>query len=261
MGLVSEFKRSVNIMDRLRGDGGCPWDKEQTVNTLKKYIIEEAHELVEALESRKRKDIVEELGDLFFQVLFQARIGREKGAFSLKDVFRGLNEKMTRRHPHVFGSLKGKVNSSKEVLSNWAGSKKKEGKKSVLQGVPKRMPSLLRAYRVTEKAAGVGFDWRNSKEIVDKLLEEIEEFKKENIKKRKNRGALENEIGDMLFTAVNLSRFLNIDPDYSLRKTIDKFHRRFHYIEKKLKKEGVDIRSAGIDKMDKLWNEGKKKGI
>ena len=260
--LVSEFKKSVGIMDKLRSKSGCPWDREQTVNTLKKYIIEEAYEVVEALESGDQNHIVEELGDLFFQVLFQARIGKEKGKFLLEDVFRALNEKMVRRHPHVFGNLKGKIKNSKQVLLNWSGSKKKEGKKSVLDGVPERMPTLLRAFRLTEMAASVGFDWSNSRQIVAKLNEEIAELKEETSKKNSNNSErIADEIGDVFFTVVNLARFLKIDPDYALRRTANKFKRRFRFIEESLERKGIDIQDAGIRKMENLWIKAKRRKI
>lgn len=256
MEMLKEFKRSVKIMDALRGRNGCPWDKEQTARTLKKYIIEEAFELVEALERGKKEDIVEELGDLFFQILFQARIAKERDRFGLYEVFKGLNEKMTRRHPHVFGRSKGRVKTAKMVLVNWTASKRKEGKRSVLDGVPRIMPALLRAFRITEKASTVGFDWRSSSEIVDKLDEEVMEFKKA-LKGSKVEGEIEHELGDMLFTLVNLSRFLGIDPESALNKTSDKFTNRFHFIEESLRKEKKDIRAVGIDKMEDLWRKAK----
>jgi tetrapyrrole methylase family protein/MazG family protein len=257
--LEAEFKRSVEIMDKLRGPGGCPWDREQTVTTLRKYIIEEAYELVEALDLGRTGHVVEELGDLLFQVLFQARIGKEGKRFDLYDVLKGLNNKMTRRHPHVFGALKGKVHDPKVVLERWSEIKKKEGKKSVLDGVPKKMPSLLRAYRLTEKASSVGFDWRDPDEILKKLQEEIQEFRKAGRKKRKRAEKRADELGDMLFTVVNLCRFLEIDPDHALRKTIEKFESRFHYVEKGLKKAKIDIKKAGLDRMERLWEEAKGK--
>ena len=260
--LETKFRKSVAIMDKLRSRKGCPWDREQTPLTLKKYLIEEAYELVEALEEGKTGHIVEELGDLFFQVLFQARIAKEKKAFGLGDVFQSLNDKMVRRHPHVFGNRKGEFKNSREVLLNWAGTKKREGKKSFLDGVPKKMPALLRAYRITEKAAGVGFDWRKTREILQKLDEEIAEFKHEVLKRAKSgKKRIDDEIGDILFTVVNVARYLGIDPESALKRTSDKFIKRFHYIEKGLNRKGIDIKSAGLERMDSLWNEAKKMGI
>ncbi len=260
--LIKEFKKSVCIMNKLRSKKGCPWDREQTVESLKKYVIEEAYEVVEALDSGESEDIKEELGDLFFQVLFQAEIAKEKEKFQLADVLRTLNEKMQRRHPHVFKVGAKRAKNSNEVLLSWARTKKEEGKKSVLEGVPKKMPALLRAYRTTEKAAGVGFDWKKSKEILDKLEEEIVELKNE-LKRRKRPGcdSVKREIGDILFTVVNISRFLKIDPESALRCTISKFERRFMHIEKGLKKLNKDIRFTSLAEMEELWNEAKQKGI
>lgn len=259
--LSREFKKSIRIMNRLRSRQGCPWDREQTVETLKKYIIEEAYEVVEALESKNTDHVVEELGDLFFQILFQSRIGNEKGRFRLADVFEALNKKMIRRHPHVF--KKGRsIKDSSDVLKSWTQSKKKEGKKSVIEGVPVSMPALLQAFRITEKASTVGFDWVEAGPVMDKLDEEISELKSEvKAKGRSNKKKVADEIGDILFTVVNLSRLMKIDPESSLNRTIKKFKRRFNHIEKGLKKRNKDIRSTDLDEMEMLWCEAKDKGL
>lgn len=250
------FCHVVGIMARLREPGGCPWDREQTHDTIKTYLIEEAYEVAEAIDHRDDKALKEELGDLLFQILFHARIAQEEDRFTIADVLEHNIHKMRSRHPHVFGNLK--LKGSKAVLQNWEDLKKREkkGRTSVLDGVPKDLPALLKAYRIQDKASRIGFDWERPDQVFTKLDEEIAELRK--AVKRGDRKEIEEELGDVLFSLVNLGRFLKTNPDAALRKTVDKFVHRFRYIERELKKRGKDIRRSTLRKMDELWNEAKK---
>jgi len=253
------FRKLVGLMAALRGPEGCPWDRKQTPESLKPFLVEECYEVVDALDEGRPDKIKEELGDLLFQILFHARIAEEQGHFSIDDVITAIHEKMIRRHPHVFGDEK--LATDKEVLANWEEIKKKEkgheDRKSVLEGVPKELPSLLRAHRLQERAARVGFDWNHLNEALPKLDEEIAEFKES--LKEENAGKIEEELGDLFFTLVNISRFLGVNPDEALRKTISKFIRRFRYIEEHAENAGRSLNDMSLDDMEKLWQESKKK--
>lgn len=253
------FDKLVQLMARLRGPDGCPWDRKQTTASLKPFLIEECYEVVDALDDGDPEKIREELGDLLFQIIFHARIAEEQGAFTIKDVIETNVEKMTRRHPHVFGEEK--LETDKEVLANWEEIKKKEkgyrDRKSILEGVPRDLPSLLRAHRLQERAARVGFDWKHLNEALPKLDEELAEFK-ESLKKEDAAG-IEEELGDVFFTLVNISRFLGVNPEEALRKTISKFIDRFRYIEEAAETAGRKLNDMTLEEMDRLWEESKKK--
>ena len=251
------FNRLLDIMRRLRGKGGCPWDREQTKETLKPYIIEETYEVLEAIDKNDSNSLKEELGDLLLQVLFLTTLAEESGDFTMDDVIGGISEKLVRRHPHVFADKK--IDTAKDVVKSWASIKvdenKKKGRLSILEGVPLHMPALLRAHRVTEKASRIGFDWNSIDEVYDKLEEELKEF--EEAIATKDREKMEDELGDVIFSLVNIARFLEVNPEEALKKTVGKFVRRFMYIEESLKNLNIDVRDAGIDEMERLWSEAK----
>lgn len=239
------------IMDRLREPGGCPWDREQTLQTLKTYVIEEAYEVVGAIEDSDRVGLCEELGDLLLQVVFQSRIAREKGWFTMDDVIEGISHKLISRHPHVFGDMH--LDTAEEVLDKWESFKKKEGK-TLLQGVPKALPALLMAYRVSEKVAHKGFDWESIDQVMAKLDEEVAELH-ESVEN--NDGRAVEEMGDVFFTLVNLARFLKIDPEASLKQMIQRFIQRFSAMEKAAEQEGKGLKDMTLRELDKLWEQAK----
>lgn len=248
------FLKLLEIAKKLRGEGGCPWDQKQTLETVKNYLLEESYEVVEAIESKSYDEIKEELGDLLFQIIFITDIARSEGKFDINDVIEGISEKLIRRHPHIFGDIK--VKDSDEVVQNWLKIKKNEEKnkekKSVLDGIPKNLPALLKAQMVSQRASCVGFDWSNVFEIFTKVEEEIKELKEAIV--NKNKEEIENELGDLLFAIVNIGRFLKINPEDSLKKTISRFILRFNYIEEKL---GEKIKESSIEVMENLWQEAK----
>lgn len=244
------------IISVLRGEGGCPWDKKQTPETLKKYLIEEAYEVYEAITKGGIEEIEEELGDLLFLILFVIFLYEEKGAFTLKDLVYLTFQKMIRRHPHVFGE--DEVKSAEEVLSKWQKIKEKEGKSdSVLGNIPRSLPALQRAYRIGERAERVGFDWKEPEEIFPKLEEEIKELKEALSKGQKEK--ISEEMGDLLFTLANLSRKLGINPEEALKFTLDKFERRFKEMEKNLKEQGLSFEKLNLEELDRIWEEIKEK--
>ena len=250
----------IKIMKKLRSPGGCPWDREQTAASLAPYIIEEAYEVVGAIDSGNWDHIKEELGDLLFQVVFVSQLAAERSEFDISDVIKGSSEKMIRRHPHVFAGET--ADTSGEVLSRWAQIKKMEKdeekgatKESALSGVPEHFPALLRAHKLTEKAAKVGFDWENLGQVMAKVSEELGEFK-EALEKKDVR-AMEDELGDLIFALVNVGRFIEVNPEEALRKTIGRFVSRFHHIESKLEEEGKQLAEAPLEEMERLWEEAK----
>ncbi len=249
----SEIGGLVEIMAKLRGPSGCPWDKKQTHATLVPYLVEEAHETIEAIYEKDYKKLEEELGDLLLQVVFHSQLAKEKKKFDLEKVARGISEKLIRRHPHVFGK-KQKI-SPEQVLENWEKRKLKEKEGGVLDSIPKTLPVFFRAQRVQEKAAQFGFDWKKAEQVIPKLNEEIREIKK-SLKAKPAR--TEEEIGDLLFTVINLSRHLKVNPEKALRTAVEKFQMRFAYIERKLKKQKKELGSAGLKELDRLWNKAKK---
>ena len=245
-------------MEKLRGDKGCPWDKEQTRESLKPFILEEAYELIEAIESGDPEKMKEELGDLLFQIVFQCQVAKERKEFEISDVIEKITKKMITRHPHVFGDAE--CRTSAEVIIQWEEQKKLEGKRreSILEGVPEALPSLLRAHRLQNRAASVGFDWDKVGDALKKLDEEVKEFKKALETKEKNE--IGEELGDILFMLVNVSRFIGVNPEDALRKTIAKFISRFRYIEMKAADNGRKLSDMTLSEMDKLWEEAKDKG-
>jgi XTP/dITP diphosphohydrolase len=251
---LDEFNKLLNIIDELRVK--CPWDKKQTNETLRKLTIEETYELAEAILSDNNDGIKNELGDLMLHIVFYAKIGEEKGLFSMTDVLKGINEKLTYRHPHVFGNVK--VSGSKEVEQNWENLKINEnnGYKPVLSGVPQSLPAMVKANRIQEKVRGVGFDWENRNQIWDKVLEEIYELRKEI--DNHNTESIESELGDVLFSIINASRLYDIDPEAALEKTNRKFTKRFNYLEKETIKKGISLHDMSLDEMNTIWEEAKK---
>ncbi len=247
----SKFSKLVNIMRRLRRE--CPWDKEQTFDSIKGATLEETYEVIEAIDNKDYIELKNELGDLLLHVVFHSAIAEESNLFNIDDVIDAIIQKLIRRHPHIFGD--SKVENSKDVAKNWEQIKLEEGRESVLEGVPKHLPELQRAYRIQEKVSKVGFDWKNKKDVWAKVEEEIKELKKaETIN---NTDEIENEIGDLIFSLVNYSRFLGVNPENALRKTNNKFTKRFIYIENKLLHIGRKITESNLEEMDKYWNESK----
>ncbi|MBI3794926.1 MAG: nucleoside triphosphate pyrophosphohydrolase [Nitrospinae bacterium] len=245
-----------DLIDRLRGEKGCPWDKEQTTKSLKPFLIEETHEVAEAIDSGDPVLLKEELGDLLFQIVFLSRIAKERGEFTLDDVVKTITEKMVRRHPHVFGDVPAK--DAADALGQWekikAGEKKRN---SILGGIPKSLPTLIRARRLQERAARVGFDWPRTEDVwkkVDEEWGELQEARRNNDPK-----GVEEEMGDVMIALVNLGRFLDVDADDALRKSIDKFIYRFGEIEKEFAETGKDITHATLDEMEAIWQKAKLK--
>ena len=256
---MTPFEELVDIMAKLRSTAGCPWDREQTHQTLRPYLIEEAYEVLDALDHGEDGDFRDELGDLLLQVVFHAQIAAEEKRFDIHDVARAINEKLVRRHPHVFGDMR--ADTADEVLTNWEKIKREEkggeGRKSVLDGLPKGMPSLLRAYRIQEKVARVNFDWDDVNEVFEKVVEETDEVRQ--ALEKGDRTKIEEEIGDLLFSLVNLSRHLNVPPEDALRGSNDKFIRRFRYIEAALELKGDSLERATFGELDALWDEAKRR--
>jgi len=252
------FTRLVEVMARLRGEGGCPWDREQTRESLKPYVVEEAYEVLEAIDEGDAAKLREELGDLLLQVVFQAQVAREVGEFTISEVIQAIVEKLVRRHPHVFGDAS--ASTAQEVLHRWEAIKRAERQNerrrpSALDGVPRELPALLRAHRLQEKASRVGFDWDDTTGLLGKLEEELAEFRAVCRNGGGPRAAA--ELGDLLFTLVNVSRFLNVNPEEALRETIARFTRRFHHVEDQMHQAGIPMTRETRSEMDRLWEEAK----
>jgi XTP/dITP diphosphohydrolase len=245
------FVRLVEIMDRLREE--CPWDKKQTIDSLRYLTIEEMYELSDAILDENMDEIKKELGDLMLHIVFYSRIASEKKHFDITDVLNSISDKLIHRHPHIYGDVV--ANDIKQVKENWEKLKLKEGKNSVLEGVPKSLPAIVKAYRIQEKVRGIGFDWENKNQVWDKVKEEIKEFQNE--EKRNNAEKMEEEFGDVLFSLVNYSRFVNINPEDALEKTNKKFIRRFKYMEQKIKEEGLDLSKLSFQQMNTFWDTAK----
>jgi tetrapyrrole methylase family protein / MazG family protein len=250
------FVDLVAIMARLRGEDGCPWDRRQTKEDLKPFLIEETYEILEALDRGDDQGLQEELGDLLFHIIFMARIAEEEGAFDIDDVTHGVAEKMVRRHPHIFGS--SKVSGAPEVEANWARLKAAEKPRgSLMEGLPQHLPALMRAYRLTQRASQVGFDWEHKDQVWAKLEEELKEFQQ--ALKEEKKEQMREELGDILFTLVNLARFIGVDPEDALRRVTNKFAERFTYIEQRLREQGKAPHEVSLAEMDALWEESKSK--
>lgn len=262
MQCFSSLNRLMDIINTLRGEKGCPWDKKQTPETMTVYLIEEIYELIDAIESKNPDHIVEELGDVLFLILFILSCFEEKGIFDISDVAKTNAEKMIRRHPHVFGNKTAK--SVEDVKKRWHKIKMDEkpgnSKKSILDAVPVALPALVRAYRISERAARAGFDWQNIADVVKKSEEEWDELKTELSVKNsdeKKRAAVSMEFGDTLFTLVNVARFAQIHPETALTNAINKFKKRFEHMEKNINKQGLSLESVSHNQFDKLWDEAK----
>ncbi len=255
---MSQFDRLMEIMSRLRGPGGCPWDLKQDHETLKSYLIEEAYEVLDAIDCRDDRELCEELGDVLLQIVFHAQIADEEDRFTMEDVAASISEKLVRRHPHVFGDTS--VESADEVLVNWEAIKSREHQEkglepSVLEGLSRHLPALLRARRTQERAAKVGFRWDHSEDVIQKAREEVEEFLE--ARQEGDTARLEEELGDLLFSLVNVASYFRVCPEEALRKTIGKFHTRFRFIEVELGKAGKTPQTASIEEMDRLWEQSK----
>jgi len=254
---LNRFERLMEIMRQLRAPGGCPWDAEQSHDSLKRYLLEEAYEVIEAIDSKDHAHLKEELGDLLLQPVFHAVIAEEKGDFTMDDVLDAINEKLIRRHPHVFGGER--IENSQAQVQNWEKIKQQEKgvqRKSALSGVPPGLPALMQAQKITEKAARVGFDWEQTDQVYAKVMEELHEFEEAML--AGDQQEMESELGDLLFAIVNLGRFLSIDPEEALRKTIQRFTNRFSHVEESLHAQGVAMKSATLAEMDLLWEEAKR---
>ena len=237
-------------MALLRGANGCPWDQEQTHASLRQHLLEEAFEVIETIDEENWVNLADELGDLLLQIIFHAQIAVEAGYFDINDVLDNIINKLERRHPHVFGDET--VKDAKEQIVKWEKTKlKKEGKKSAIDGIPKALPALVKAYRMQNKAASVGFDWPDIEPVLAKVKEEFDEL--QNAMAAQDNDHIEEELGDVLFSLVNLSRFLHINPEDALRRTIDKFSTRFRKVETELKDENHDISDASLEEMDEIW--------
>ena len=245
------FERMLTIMDELREQ--CPWDKKQTMDSLRYLTIEELYELSDAILDKDISEIKKELGDLLLHIVFYARIASETNDFDISDVINGVCDKLVHRHPHIYGDVK--VKDEKEVKKNWEKLKLKEGKKSVLEGVPKSLPAMVKAFRIQEKVRGVGFDWDNKSQIWEKVLEEIQELKVE--VENKDLGKIESEFGDVLFALINYARFIEVNPIDALERTNKRFIKRFQIMEKKLKEEKKDLSDMNLEEMEKYWQWAK----
>ncbi|WP_440132717.1 nucleoside triphosphate pyrophosphohydrolase [Chitinophaga sancti] len=246
------FERLLSIMDDLREK--CPWDRKQTIHTLRQQSIEELYELADAITTSDWKSIKEELGDLLLHIVFYAKIGSEQGQFTITDVINGICEKLISRHPHIYGNVKAE--DEETVKQNWEKLKLKEGKTSVLSGVPQSLPALVKAMRLQSKAKTVGFEWDNTEQVWEKVKEEVLELQE--VVTAGNPDKIEDEFGDVLFSLVNYSRFLKIDAENALERTNKKFISRFQYIEKKAAEKGKSLDEMTLGEMDELWNEAKK---
>jgi tetrapyrrole methylase family protein/MazG family protein len=262
------FKALYDTVAKLRGPGGCPWDREQTPSTLRGALVEETYECLEAIDEKDSAHIAEELGDIFLLATMLSFMHEEEGKFTVADVLAKINEKLIRRHPHVFGEVK--VKDSAEVLENWAAIKvNQEGRKpkdSILDEISSGLPPLDRSYALQKKASKAGFDWPDMEGVISKIREELEEVREAVQKVEQGKGRtetalleskLEEELGDLLFSCVNLCRFLKTEPSVALRRTNGKFVKRFHYIEKKMKESGHEMKAENIDMMEAFWNEAK----
>lgn len=251
------FSRLLKIMDDLREK--CPWDKKQTMKSLRNLTIEETYELADAIIEEDMKGIKEELGDLLLHIVFYAKIASEQNLFDIGDVINEHCEKLIARHPHVYGDTS--LHTEDEVKRNWEKIKLKEGKKSVLSGVPQSLPALIKALRIQEKAKQVGFQWENTRQVWDKVIEEMNELQRQVNNEKADAATVEEEFGDLLFSLVNYARYINVDPESALEKTNKKFVRRFQYIEKSVRKMNGNLKNMSLEEMDALWDKAKSEGI
>jgi MazG family protein len=259
-----KFQQLVGIMSRLRAPGGCPWDREQTFDSIKPFTLEETYEVLDAIDRRDWNDLAEELGDLLLQAVFYAQMASEQDLFRIEDALDAINRKLTRRHPHVFGDET--AHSAGDVKKIWgevkAAEKRDRGKagEGLLHSVPRALPALVEAQQIASRAAHVGFDWENPEQVIEKLHEELAELDeaRRHAAEDKPGAGLEDEIGDLLFVLVNLARFVKVDPEQALRKTNAKFRKRFGFIERKLAERGKKLEDSNIREMEALWQEAKR---
>lgn len=255
-----KLQRLIDIMARLRAPGGCPWDREQNFDTIKKFTVEETYEVLDAIDRRDWADLREELGDYLLQAVFYAQMASEENLFSLGDCLDAINEKLIRRHPHIFGDETARTGD--EVLKLWDAVKlqEKRGKadvpKGLLDGIPRSQPALIEAQQISSRAAKSGFDWSNTEEVLAKLNEEIAEFRAAQM--AGSADEMEDELGDLMFTIVNLARFAKVDPEQALRRTNAKFRQRFEHVEKRLTEQGMQVTGTPISQLEALWQEAKK---
>ena len=255
---TKDFYDLIKVVDTLRDENGCEWDRQQTHETLKKCLIEECYEVLEAIDQKDEDNIIEELGDVLLQVIFHAKIGKEEGYFNINDVIRGITNKMINRHPHIFKSLESKT--IKQGLESWENIKSKEkpfnSYTDQLKHIPKDLPGLMKADKVQQKASKIGFDFECVEDAMEKVIEELREVK--DVYKGDNRAKILEEVGDLVFSTVNIARLLDIDPEFAVNYTIDKFINRFGYIEENARNKGLDINQMSLADMDKLWNKSKR---
>ena len=249
---LKAFERLLIIMDELREQ--CPWDKKQTMESLRHLTIEEVYELGDAILDNDLDEVKKELGDILLHIVFYSKIASETNTFDIADVCHSISEKLINRHPHIYGDVK--VKNEEEVKQNWEKLKLKEGKKSVLEGVPKTLPAMVKANRIQDKVAGVGFDWEKPEQVFEKVKEELAELQQE--VDSQNVDAIESEFGDVLFSMINYARFLNINPENALERTNKKFIKRFQYLETQSKKKNKSLSEMSLEEMDKIWEEAKK---
>jgi XTP/dITP diphosphohydrolase len=247
---LAAFERLLTIMDDLREK--CPWDKKQTLETLRPLTIEETYELADAITDNDLNELKGEIGDLFLHMVFYCKIGEEKGAFDVTSVLNAICDKLVHRHPHIYGDVK--ADTEEDVKANWEKIKLTEGKRSVLEGVPASLPAMVKATRIQEKVKGIGFEWDNKEDVWEKVKEEMEEFKAES---DKNTPEMEEEFGDVLFSLVNYARFVNINPENALAKTNKKFIDRFMLLEQLIRKDGLNINTMDLPEMDIYWEKAK----
>jgi len=252
---LEAFGRLLDIMDDLREK--CPWDRKQTMESLRHLTIEEVYELGDAILDEDLPEVKKELGDLLLHMVFYAKIGEEKEAFDIADVLHSICDKLIHRHPHIYGDVE--ANDEETVKANWEKLKLKEGKKSVLEGVPRSLPALVKATRIQDKARGAGFDWEETAQVWDKLREEVAELEQE--VEAAEADKIEAEFGDVLFSLINISRFIKVDPESALERTNKKFIRRFQYLEEASKAAGRDLDEMSLSEMDRYWDEAKAKGL
>jgi len=255
-----KFQRLVEIMARLRGPGGCPWDREQTFDTIKPYLLEEAYEVMEAIDARDWRELAEELGDLMLQSVFFAQMASEAGYFSIEDSIDAINNKLIRRHPHIFAD--SEAHTAEDVKKRWdeikAEEKKAKGEapKLLLESIPRSTPALVEAAQISSRAARAGFDWENAEQVLEKLEEELHELSE--AREQSSQDEIEGEVGDLLFVLVNLARFMKVDPEQALRKSNAKFRRRFAHIERSLQSRGRTLGESNVQEMEEIWQEAKR---
>jgi MazG family protein len=255
-----KFEKLVSIMARLRAPGGCPWDREQTFDTIKPYLLEETYEVMEAIDARDWQELADELGDLLLQSVFFAQMASEAGYFKIEDSIDAINNKLIRRHPHIFGDSEART--ADDVKKRWdeikAEEKRAKGElpKLLLESIPRSLPALVEAAQISSRAAGAGFDWENAEQVLDKLHEELSELAE--ARENASHEEIEGEVGDLLFVLVNLARFVKVDPEQALRKSNAKFRRRFAHVEKSLQARGKNLSESNVQEMEEIWQEAKR---